>query len=75
MAQKYRITQTFRDDTAGDKWYVQGDTAEFPIDVAKDLISARVICPILEPPTPPKVETADKSLGNENATKPNGKAK
>jgi len=66
---KYRVISTFYDEVAGNKWYKQGETAEFDTEIAKDLVSARVISPILDVPKKPVIETADKSLGNENATK------
>jgi len=67
---KFRVNRTFYDDRSG-KWHVQGAIIDIAIEAAKNLIVARVINPILDALLPAKkeVETADKALGNENATK------
>lgn len=70
---KYKPLKTFRD---GDKWYKQGEVVELTDKKASELIKYQAIMPTLDDAASllgaPKVETAEKKLGNEIATQPTG---
>jgi hypothetical protein len=73
---KYRVTKTFRD---GDTWHKQGEVEDFSADKVKEFSPHNLITPVLDSAVDakaaPKVETADKKLGSETATQPDGRGR
>jgi uncharacterized protein with LGFP repeats len=70
---KYLNTKTFR---VGETWHKQGEVEEFTSEKAAELAPYGLITPVLsstgaiDVKAAPKVETAEKKLGNETATQP-----